>query len=69
MFDIQVSPPEKLQRVSRHAHSKGEFPRDEHFRVHGRLVSTVGRDEETIRKYIRHQEHEDARLDQLNLWR
>jgi hypothetical protein len=32
-------------------------------------VSTVGRDEEVIREYIRNQEVEDARLEQLNLWR
>jgi putative transposase len=31
-------------------------------------VSTVGRDEEVTRQYIRHQEHKDRRLDQLNLW-
>ena len=30
---------------------------------------TVGRDEEAIRAYIRNQEKEDQRLDQLNLWR
>ena len=30
-------------------------------------VSTVGRDEEVIRKYIRDQEVEDKRVDQLNL--
>jgi putative transposase len=29
----------------------------------------VGRDEALIREYIRHQEHEDKRLDQMNLWR
>ena len=33
------------------------------------MVSTVGRDEVLIRDYIRKQEHEDARLDQLGLWR
>jgi putative transposase len=32
-------------------------------------VSTVGRDERVIREYIRNQEEEDQRLDQLNLWR
>jgi putative transposase len=32
-------------------------------------VSTVGRDEELIREYIRHQEAEDRRLDQMQLWR
>jgi putative transposase len=33
------------------------------------FVSTVGRDETVIREYIRNQEHEDERLEQLNLWR
>ncbi|MFY9834283.1 MAG: IS200/IS605 family transposase, partial [Methylocystis sp.] len=33
------------------------------------FVSTVGRDEDVIREYIRNQEIEDARLEQLNLWR
>jgi putative transposase len=32
-------------------------------------VSTVGRDEGLIREYIRDQEQEDKRLDQLNMWR
>ena len=32
-------------------------------------MSTVGRDEATIREYIRNQEREDDRLDQLNLWK
>jgi len=31
-------------------------------------MSTVGRNEDAIRPYIRQQEKEDARLDQLNLW-
>jgi putative transposase len=39
------------------------------FWARGYFVSTVGRDEATIREYIRHQEREDQRLDQLNLWR
>jgi len=33
------------------------------------MVSTVGRDEALIRDYIRNQEVEDKRLDQLNLWK
>ena len=41
----------------------------QHFWARGYFVSTVGRDEETIRKYIKHQEQEDSRLEQLNLWR
>ena len=32
------------------------------------LVSTVGRDEEVIRNYIRHQEDEDRRIEQLDLY-
>src|SRR5580704_6821470 len=35
----------------------------------GYFVSTVGRDEAVIREYIRKQEAEDSRLDQLNMWR
>ena len=31
-------------------------------------VSTVGRDEAVIREYIRTQEAEDRRLDQIALW-
>ena len=33
----------------------------------GYFVSTVGRDEAVIREYIRNQEHEEMRLDQLEL--
>jgi putative transposase len=39
----------------------------QHFWARGYFVSTVGRDEETIRKYIQHQEKEDQRTDQLGL--
>ena len=38
------------------------------FWARGYFVSTVGRDEELIRNYIREQEREDERLDQLGLW-
>jgi putative transposase len=41
----------------------------EHFGRGGYFVSTIGRDEELIREYIRNKEREDRRLDQLNLWR
>jgi putative transposase len=41
----------------------------QHFWARGFWVSTVGRDETVIREYIRKQEEEDKRLDQLNLWR
>lgn len=39
----------------------------QHFWARGYFVSTVGRDERVIREYIRRQEQEDRRLDQLNL--
>lgn len=39
----------------------------QHFWARGYFVSTVGRDEEVIRRYIRDQEKEDERLDQLKL--
>jgi REP-associated tyrosine transposase len=41
----------------------------QHFWARGYFVSTVGRDETVIREYIRKQEQEDTRLDQLGLWR
>jgi putative transposase len=41
----------------------------QHFWARGYFVSTVGRDEEVIRAYIRNQEREDQRLDQLDLWK
>ncbi len=40
----------------------------QHFWARGYFVSTVGRDEEMIRKYIREQEAEDKRIDQMKLW-
>jgi len=40
----------------------------QHFWARGYFVSTVGRDEATIRAYIQHQEREDQRFDQLRLW-
>ena len=40
----------------------------QHFWARGYFVSTVGRDETMIREYIRHQEQEDQRIEQLNLW-
>ena len=39
------------------------------FWARGYFVSTVGRDEATIREYIRNQEKEDQRIDQMNLWK
>jgi len=39
----------------------------QHFWARGYFVSTVGRDEQVIREYIRHQEKEDRRIDQMRL--
>ena len=39
------------------------------FWARGYFVSTVGRDEAVVRDYIRTQEQEDKRLDQLDMWR
>ena len=41
----------------------------QHFWARGYYVSTVGRDEAVIRDYIKKQEQEDTRLEQLNLWK
>jgi putative transposase len=41
----------------------------QHFWARGFFVSTVGRDERAVREYIKKQEEEDRRLDQMNLWR
>jgi len=40
----------------------------QHFWARGYFVSTVGTDEETIREYIRQQEQEDRRLDQMTMF-
>ena len=53
------------------ARTYGERKRNfvgEHFWARGYFVSTVGQDETTIREYIKKQEDEDERLDQLKLW-
>jgi putative transposase len=54
------------------ARTYGERKRNfvgQHFWARGYFVSTVGRDAAMIRDYIRNQEKEDQRLEQLNLWR
>lgn len=40
----------------------------QHFWARGYFASTVGRDEKVIREYIKKQEQEDRRLDQLNMF-
>ena len=41
----------------------------QHFWARGYFVSTVGRDEDTVREYIRKQQMEDERLDQLEMFK
>ena len=55
-----------LARV--HGEKKRNFV-GQHFWARGYFVSTVGRDEAVIRGYIKKQEQEDRRLEQMNLWR
>ena len=55
-----------LARV--YGESKRNFT-GQQFWARGYFVSTVGRDETVIREYIKHQEQEDHRLDQMHLWR
>ena len=50
----------------RYSGSKKNFV-GQHFWARGYFASTVGRDEQVIRDYIRHQEQEDRRVDQLSL--
>jgi REP element-mobilizing transposase RayT len=40
----------------------------QNFWARGYFVSTVGRDETMVREYIRNQEEEDKRLENLKLW-
>jgi putative transposase len=40
----------------------------EEFWARGYYVSTIGKDEEAIRKYIKEQEKEDQRIDQLTMF-
>lgn len=54
--------------IARTFHGKKKNFTGEHFWARGYYVSTVGRDEKKIREYIRRQEQEDKRLDQLGLW-
>ena len=61
LLDAQRAHPERFVR-GRRRNFTGES-----FWARGYFVSTVGLDEEMVRKYIRDQEKEDQRLDQLNM--
>ena len=56
-----------IQIARQHFGKKSNFV-GMNFWARGYFVSTVGLDEEVIRKYIQNQEKEDQRLDQLNLF-
>jgi len=40
----------------------------QHFWARGYYVTTVGADEESVREYIKKQENEDKRIDQLHIF-
>ena len=40
----------------------------QHFWARGYFVSTIGKDEKAIKEYIKKQEEEDRRLDQLKIF-
>ena len=54
--------------IARHYGGRKRNFSGEHFWARGYYVSTVGRDETTIREYIQRQEAEDQRQDQLRLF-
>jgi len=55
--------------VARHFLGKSRNYTGQHLLARGFFVSTVGIDDEIISKYIRKQEEEDKRLEQLDLFR
>ena len=55
--------------IARTYRGRGRNFLGESFWARGYFVSTVGRDETKIREYIRKQEQEDIRLDQLKLFK
>jgi putative transposase len=55
-----------IQIARRYMNVKRNFV-GQNFWARGYFVSTVGRDEAVIREYIRNQEHEDKRVDQMKL--
>ena len=55
-----------LMMFDRHANLKYKF-RNRYFWAEGYYVSTVGLNEETVRKYIREQEKKDIAMDRLSV--
>jgi putative transposase len=65
---LSIPPKYAVSQVVGYIKGKSNFV-GQHFWARGFFVNTVGRDEEAIRAYIRNQEKEDQRLEQMNLWR
>ena len=55
-----------LMMFEKHANLKYKFG-NRHFWAEGYYVSTVGLNEETIRKYVREQEKHDQAIDKLSV--
>ncbi len=53
--------------IARTYHGRKKNFTGQHFWARGYFVSTVGADEETVREYIKKQEKEERRLDQMQL--
>ncbi|WP_272698860.1 IS200/IS605 family transposase [Desulfovibrio sp. Fe33] len=51
--------------IAREAEGRAKVFAGQSFWAHGYYVTTVGRDEKVIREYIRRQEHETKRMEQL----
>ena len=51
--------------IARHYGARRRNFVGQHFRARGYFVSTVGRDEDVIRRYIQNQDDEDRKQDQL----
>ena len=60
---ISIPPKYAVSQVGRRKNFTGQ-----HFWARGYYVSTVGHDEATIREYIKNQEKEDHRIDQLSMF-
>jgi putative transposase len=55
--------------ITRAYHGKRDNFTGQNFWARGYFVSTVGRDEEVVRRYIREQEEEGRRLGQMELFK
>lgn len=58
-----------VMKIARRFRGKERNFTGEHFWARGYFISTVGQDENTVREYIKNQEKEDIRQEQLQLFR